>query len=267
MSAPAGKEGDSGATAGDARTESATTVAMRRIAKPKRALPLRDQVFDGIIHGLSVGTFRSGDRLTEAGVATALGVSRTPVREALGLLAQRGILARRSYGGFVVVTPSQKMLKDIYEIRKLLEPSTAGRIAASITPAELSELREALLRLRKVAGKRSDQNLMRAIGEFRRRIYRLSDNDALEKAIDIANGYYQVQFVMMLALASSAIRKRMLAHLTEVFTAIESRNVRAAERAVHRNLDAWYEAISAAMSRFEPNSVSVVRELREPQMG
>lgn len=86
---------------------------MPEIAKIKRALPLRDQVLDGVIRGLTSGTLRPGERLTEAGVATALGVSRTPVREALGLLAQRGTLTRRAQGGFVVATPSLKILRTI----------------------------------------------------------------------------------------------------------------------------------------------------------
>ena len=227
---------------------------MPEIAKIRRALPLRDQVLDGVIRGLTSGTFRPGERLTEAGVATALGVSRTPVREALGLLAQRGTLTRRAQGGFVVAAPSLKILQEVLEVRRLLEPSAARRAAKRVTAAEISDMRRALQRLRKVAAKGSEQEIVRAIWEFRQLVYGSSGNDALTKAIEQANDYYDVQFIILLALAGSAVRKLMVACQVQILAALEARNGAAVERAVHKNLDAWYRSSADALSRLEPAS-------------
>jgi DNA-binding GntR family transcriptional regulator len=231
-----------------------TARQMPNIAKIERALPLRDQVLSGVLRELSTGRFRPGERLTEGRVATVLGVSRTPVREALGLLAERGILMRRAFGGFVVVAPSAKMLQDTYELKSILEPPAARRAAERITDAELSQLQKALQRLRKVAAKRNGSEVMPAIWEFRRLLYCSSGNDALAKAIEQANDYSQVQFIAMLALASPSIRKLLVARHDEIFAALEARNGAAVERAVEKNLAAWYRSTTDALSRLEPGS-------------
>jgi DNA-binding GntR family transcriptional regulator len=75
------------------------------------------------------GRLSPGERLTEDSLASILGVSRTPVREALGALAQRGVLARRDRGGFVVPVPNLAGLKNAFELRRLLEPYAAQRAA------------------------------------------------------------------------------------------------------------------------------------------
>src|ERR1700722_11213982 len=105
---------------------------MGSINKVARAPLLRDQVVSGILKELQDGRFSPGDRLTEEHIATVLGVSRTPVREALGILAQRGILSRRRGSGFAVSMPSLKSLEDTFELRRLLEPYAARRAASEI---------------------------------------------------------------------------------------------------------------------------------------
>jgi DNA-binding GntR family transcriptional regulator len=231
-----------------------TVRQMPTIAKIERALPLRDQVLSGVLRELSIGRFRPGERLTEGHVATVLGVSRTPVREALGLLAERGILMRRAFGGFVVVAPSAKMLQDTFELKSILEPPAARRAAERITDTELVQLRKTLQRLRKVAAKGNGSEVMPAIWEFRRLLYCSSGNDALAKAIEQANDYSQVQFIAMLALASPSIRKLLVARHDEIFAALEARNGAAIERAVHKNLAAWYRSTTDALSQLEPSS-------------
>ena len=231
-----------------------TTRRMPNIAKIERALPLRDQVLNGVLRELSSGRFRPGERLTEGRVATVLGVSRTPVREALGLLAERGILMRRAFGGFVVVAPSAKMLQDTFELKSILEPPAARRAAERITDAELAQLRKTLQRLHKLAAKGTGSAVMPAVWEFRRLLYCSSGNDALAKAIEQANDYSQVQFIAMLALASPSIRKLLVARHDEIFAALEARNGAAVEQAVHKNLAAWYRSTTDALSRLEPGS-------------
>jgi len=123
-----------------------------------------------------------------------------------------------------------------------------------MSATELSDLRNALQRLREVAAKGSSQEVMQAMWEFRRLLYGSSGNDALTKVIEQASDYDQVQFIILLALSSAAVRKLMLARLTQIFAAVESRDGDAVERAVHKNLDAWYQSTADALSRFEPSS-------------
>lgn len=82
---------------------------------------LRDGVLDGIYPG--------GWRMNEVDLAEALGVSRTPIRAALSILATEGLLVYRPNSGFVVQTFTSKDIEDIYELRCTLS-GLAARLAA-----------------------------------------------------------------------------------------------------------------------------------------
>ena len=85
-----------------------------------------------------------GERLTEEGVAEFLGVSRTPAREALGLLVNEGVVNRRKAGGYLIPVPSLAKVEEIYEVRRQLEPLAARLAATRVTRTELDALRGAI---------------------------------------------------------------------------------------------------------------------------
>ncbi len=100
-----------------------------------------DYVFETLENEILGGVFGDGEILTEQRLCERLGVSRTPVREALFRLKQEHLVEERSQGVSVVGVTEQD-LYDIYEIRKRIEGYATGRCAAMITHAQLSELRE-----------------------------------------------------------------------------------------------------------------------------
>lgn len=94
------------------------------------------QLRDGILHG----RFEPGARLGEVELAETLGVSRTPVREALRQLAADGLVDLAPNRGARVATWSDAELQDTFELRGLLEPYGARRAATRIDDAELQRL-------------------------------------------------------------------------------------------------------------------------------
>jgi DNA-binding GntR family transcriptional regulator len=86
--------------------------------------------------------FRSGDRLREVELAKSLGLSRTPVREALSRLEAEGIAAENAQRGFVIVDFDQVMVSELYFMREVLEGAAAGLAARSAADAEIGLLRE-----------------------------------------------------------------------------------------------------------------------------
>jgi DNA-binding GntR family transcriptional regulator len=70
---------------------------------------------------LRLGHFKPGMRLTEKAVADMLGISRTPAREALGALAERGVLDMQEQGGYVVPQLTHRDIDELYKVRALLE--------------------------------------------------------------------------------------------------------------------------------------------------
>jgi DNA-binding GntR family transcriptional regulator len=92
------------------------------------ALPSRTvAVLEAIKHAILVGELKPGRPLVETDLATVLGVSKTPVREALKTLAGAGLVTMHPYKGAVVRTLDDEQARHIYDLRLLLEPEALGR--------------------------------------------------------------------------------------------------------------------------------------------
>jgi DNA-binding GntR family transcriptional regulator len=98
-----------------------------------------DTVYDALRQGIRDGTYSLGARIREEEVAQALGVSRTPVREALHRLHERGLLEMAA-GGLVVTTLTRRQTSEIYAIRELLEGSAARFAAQHASPGEIETI-------------------------------------------------------------------------------------------------------------------------------
>jgi DNA-binding GntR family transcriptional regulator len=97
---------------------------------------IKEQVLDG--------TFREGTRLTEEQLANQLGISKSPVREALNRLEAEGLISIESRRGAYVKEFSRKEVSDLYEFREVLELHSIA--AAVVTSALLSQLAESIER-------------------------------------------------------------------------------------------------------------------------
>ena len=107
-------------------------------------LPLRDVVFNTLRQAILRGELKPGERLMEIALSQRLGVSRTPVREAIRMLEQEGLVIMIPRKGAQVAEISEKDLKDVLEVRLGLE-ELAVRIACQrITEEELEELERAV---------------------------------------------------------------------------------------------------------------------------
>lgn len=219
---------------------------MAKIAKVVRAPLLRDQVLTGILRELQDGRFSPGERLTEEYVATVLGVSRTPVREALGILAQRGILSRRHGSGFAVSKPSLKILEDTFELRRLLEPYAARRAATDISTTELAELRQAIAKLRKLVPSGKASLVAKANRDIRRLLFGVSRNASLAQAIDQLSDH--VYLLGILTMKDKAVRALVLARHESIFKAMLARDKDAVEKAVMDYLSAAHRSVIAALA-------------------
>jgi DNA-binding GntR family transcriptional regulator len=92
------------------------------------ALPSRTvAVLEAIKHAILVGELKPGRSLVETDLATVLGVSKTPVREALKTLAGAGLVTMHPYKGAVVRVVDDEQAQHIYDLRLLLEPEALGR--------------------------------------------------------------------------------------------------------------------------------------------
>jgi DNA-binding GntR family transcriptional regulator len=103
---------------------------------------------------LMSGQFAAGTRLREEALARDLGISRTPVREAIRTLVADGFLQFKPNAGAFVAEWSGEEIRQLFDLRTLLESEIAEAAALSMTPAQLAELEEIQARLDRLgAGK------------------------------------------------------------------------------------------------------------------
>lgn len=138
-----------------------------------KTISLADQVFEHLETDILSGKYQKGENLTESKLSLELGVSRTPIREALRRLEQEHLI-EESLKGMVVVGISEKDLADIFEIRAALEGKAAFLAALNHTEEQLNTVREALEFQEFYLGKQNPDRIKSMDSRFHETIYKMS---------------------------------------------------------------------------------------------
>ncbi|MEN9564087.1 MAG: hypothetical protein RIR73_2331 [Chloroflexota bacterium] len=102
--------------------------------------PLKEEIYDALHRQIIAGRYGPGDWLRQEDIASQMGVSMTPVREALDLLVAKGIAERVPYRGVRVREMSEKDVVEAYGMRLFLEAMIARETALNITPEQIARL-------------------------------------------------------------------------------------------------------------------------------
>ena len=106
-------------------------------------LPLRDVVFNTLRQAILRGELKPGERLMEIQLANKLGVSRTPIREAIRKLELEGLVLMIPRKGAEVAEITEKSLKDVLEVRRALEELAVEIACEKMTAEQIEELKAA----------------------------------------------------------------------------------------------------------------------------
>jgi DNA-binding GntR family transcriptional regulator len=115
-------------------------------------LPLREVVFNTLRKAILTGELKPGERLMEIHLANQLGVSRTPIREAIRKLELEGLVVMMPRRGAEVAQITEKSLRDVLEVRRSLDALCAELACDRITAEELEKLKTACEQFEKAAG-------------------------------------------------------------------------------------------------------------------
>ena len=106
-------------------------------------LPLRDVVFNTLRQAILTGELKPGERLMEIHLANKLGVSRTPIREAIRKLELEGLVTMIPRRGAEVAQITEKSMNDVLEVRRAMDALCVELACDRITPEELQDLKKA----------------------------------------------------------------------------------------------------------------------------
>lgn len=141
--------------------------------------PLRELVSDALREAIVNGTLHAGERLMEIQLAEDMGVSRTPVREAIRKLELEGFVVMLPRKGAYVADISIKDINEVFEIRTALDGLAAGLAAERITESELEQLERLLVEIGTSIEQGDLESAVEIDTRFHDILYKASRNDRL----------------------------------------------------------------------------------------
>jgi DNA-binding GntR family transcriptional regulator len=205
--------------------------------------PLGDQVYTIIWEQIVSHKLLPGDKISDLRLSEELGVSRTPIREALHRLSQDGIVRSESRRGFFVTTFSSQDVGEVYDIRTALEALAARLALPEITDAELDDEQRALSELRSeiIAGvDGAEERWLVRDRAFHLMLAQKARNHRLESILTGLQA--QIGVFQVYGIHSSSLRLLSLDHHLRIVDALKERDCPAAERAMARHIQevkAW----------------------------
>jgi DNA-binding GntR family transcriptional regulator len=205
-----------------------------------KTISLADQVFDHLENDILSGKYQRGEILTESKLSAELGVSRTPIREALRRLEQEHII-EESGKGSVVIGINEKDLEDIFMIRKSLECQVAALAAKNRTEEQLKQLREALEFQEFYLNKKDPDQIKLMDSRFHETLYKLSGSTAFYDTL--VPLHKKIQKYRRASVANSSRAEASVAEHRKIYEAIEAKNTALAAKYASEHVENAYKHI------------------------
>ncbi|SHF94140.1 GntR family transcriptional regulator [Devosia limi] len=204
----------------------------------QRPISLANEVYETIFSQLMALKIAPGARITVDNLARELGVSQTPIREALGRLEGEGLVHKTHLIGFSAAPQiSARQFGELYELRLLLEPHATGRAVGQMTDDMLATLAEAA----GVMGRRAKSGDERArYSQFARQdavfhdlILQSAGNELVRETLAHQHTHFHIFRLMF----HSRVTEEALEEHEAIITAFEARNAAAAEAAMRIHIE------------------------------
>jgi len=209
---------------------------------------IRDKVYERLRQAMLKGLLKPGDRLVERKLAEQLGVSRTPVREAIRMLELEGLVSHLPRLGSVVAQVTDTEVLEIYRIRAVLEGLAARMAAEKISEEQLQQLVNLLRSIETVAQTENQDQLETLHREFNDLIYRAAGSTRLygmiTTLVDHITRYARVGYCHPGRIAEATREHRQLVE------AIKLRDGALAERVAREHIDNSRRAYFNELAQF-----------------
>lgn len=202
-------------------------------------MPIRETVFINIRRMILEGKFYSGEKLNEKVLADMMGVSRTPIREAMYKLEQEGLvrIVPRRYTEVIGIT--DESISEIHKIRSALEPIAAYEAVNNLSQEEIDNLSVIWSRSLEYFKENDVENLMKTNDQFHLIINEASN---LPKIVNIlSNMHDYVEVFRHSFMSRKELAERSVNEHKKILDAIRSRNRRLVKQLVVEHLEGIFE--------------------------
>ena len=198
-------------------------------------MPLRDVVFHTLRQSILKGELQPGDRLLEIPLAKKLGVSRTPIREALRKLELEGLVLMIPRRGAEVAGITEKGLRDVLEVRRSLEELAIELAVQRMNDRDIDDLEKARVAFRESLSQNDEIRIAQADENFHDVIYRGTYND---KLIQMLNNLRDQMYRYRLEYIKDVGKRQViLVEHENILNAVRTRNPELGRRAMREHID------------------------------
>lgn len=188
----------------------------------KNYKPLREVVFETLREAILNGTLKPGQRLMETQLAAEMGVSRTPIREAIRKLELEGLVVMIPRRGTYVASMSRKDIVETFEIRTALEALAVKLAVQRITSEELAEMRRICTVMEQAIAEKNLNRVVELDEAFHDIIFSASRNDRLAQIISLMRE--QIKRFRRATLSQENRQRLILGEHIEIMQAISDGN-------------------------------------------
>ena len=216
-------------------------------------LPLRDVVFKTLRQAILKGELEPGERLMEIQLAERLGVSRTPIREAIRKLELEGLVLMIPRRGAEVAKISERYLRDVLEVRRSLEELAIDLACQRIQEEELETLREAQKEFAAAIAAGDAMEIAQTDEKFHEIIYSGTGN---QKLMQILSNLREQMYRYRLEYIKDANKRQiLLVEHEQILKALSLRHVQEARLAVREHIDNQEITVLKNLKEQEENDV------------
>ncbi|WP_216831142.1 GntR family transcriptional regulator [Alkalihalobacterium elongatum] len=177
---------------------------------------LSEQVYFYLRKKIIKNELKPGSRVSYDNIIAELGISKTPVRDALYLLQQDGLIEIKERSGTFVNTPKAQDVEEVYDIRKALERQAVNLAMNNMKKADIEEMLKKAIKVEETLNESNVETFVESDREFHRKIVTWSKNGRLIKLMESLEA--QLQWISVITATSSerpkqtnAMHKRIIA--------------------------------------------------------
>ena len=212
-------------------------------------LPLREEVFNTLRDQILKGELSPGDRLMEIHLAEKLGVSRTPVREAIHMLEREGLAITIPRRGAQVAKMTEKDLSDVLEVREILDELAITKACANVDDEVIKKLDASVENFKAAIRTDDPKAIVEEDEHFHRIIYEAADNPRLLSIVDnLKEQMYRFRFEYI---REEKNYDKLISEHERMIECLKTGDVSGVKEAMHTHLKNQMDAVRRIIREYD----------------